>query len=99
MSLILQLAAFVLLLFLVALLGRIVVEWIQVFARSWRPSGWVLIIANIVYAVTDPPLRLLRRWVKPVQIGQLSLDLAFLLLFLACWFGQSLLLSAAWSLR
>lgn len=99
MSLLLQLAAFCLLLYLVMLLGRIAFEWIQMFARSWRPTGWVLILANIVYAVTDPPLRLLRRWIKPVQIGQISLDLAFLILFLLVWFGQSLLLSAAWGLR
>ncbi|MDO5494104.1 MAG: YggT family protein [bacterium] len=99
MSLLLQVLAFLLTVYLVALLGRIVFEWIQVFARSWRPAGMVLVVANIVYGFTDPPLNFLRRWIKPLRIGEISLDLAFLVIFLVVWFGQALLLNAAWALR
>jgi YggT family protein len=79
--------AFVLLLFLIFLVGRLVLEWVQVFAREWKPRGASLVLAETVYTVTDPPLRGLRRVVKPIRLGSVQLDLAFLILAL----GTSLL--------
>ena len=70
--------------FLVILIGRLVLEWVQVFARDWRPRGVVLVLAELVYTVTDPPLRALRRVVRPIRLGSIQLDLAFLLLALGC---------------
>jgi len=72
-----------LLLYIVVLLARLVFDWIQVFARDWRPRGIVLVIANAIYGLTDPPLRFLRRYIKPLPLGQIQLDLSFLVLFLA----------------
>lgn len=74
----------VVLLFFIALIIRMVVDWIQVFAREWRPSGVVLVAAEGVYTVTDPPLRALRRVIPPIRLGQISLDLAFMILFFIC---------------
>ena len=48
-------------LYFLILLVRVVLDWIQVFARQWRPQGIVLVLANLVYALTDPPLRVIRR--------------------------------------
>ncbi|CCH78870.1 conserved hypothetical protein [Nostocoides japonicum T1-X7] len=76
---------FLLLLFLIVLLGRLVIDWIQVFAREWRPRGVVLVLAEGVYTVTDPPLKALRRVIPPLRIGSVSLDLAFLILLLAVY--------------
>jgi YggT family protein len=84
-------AYLVLLLFFILLLVRLVLDWVMVFARSWRPTGVVLVIAEATYSVTDPPLRLLRRVIPPLRIGAVSLDLAFLVLFLLCSVGLSLL--------
>ncbi|HET8880286.1 MAG TPA: YggT family protein [Arthrobacter sp.] len=72
-----------LLLFFVALIVRLVFDWVQMFARSWRPRGAALVTAHAVYAVTDKPLQLLRRILPPLRLGGISLDLAFLVLFLA----------------
>lgn len=72
----------VVLAFFILLLGRLVLDWIQVFARQWRPRGVVLVIAEAIYTVTDPPLRLLRRAVPPLRIGQVAIDLAFMILFI-----------------
>lgn len=83
MLLLLQLVDWVLLLLFIVLIARLVLEWIQVFARSWRPSGVVLVVSEAVYSVTDPPLKAIRRVVKPVRLGSIQLDLAFILLFLA----------------
>jgi YggT family protein len=68
--------------FFVILVGRLVIDWIQVFARDWRPHGVVLVIAEGIYSATDPPLRALRRLIPPLRIGQVQLDLAFIVLFL-----------------
>ncbi|ANC30534.1 YggT family protein [Isoptericola dokdonensis] len=94
MSVIFSLVALVLLLFLVCLVIRLVFDWVQVFARDWRPRGVVLLLAEAVYTVTDPPLRALRKVIPPLTLGSIRLDLAFLVLFLA----TSILLQVANSL-
>ena len=74
---------FLVFIFFVVLIGRLVLDWVQVFAREWRPRGVLLIIAEAVYSITDPPLKALRRVVPPLQLGSIRLDLAFLILFFA----------------
>ena len=68
--------------FFVALVIRLVIDWIQVFAREWRPKGVVLVLAEVVYSITDPPLRALRAVLPPLSLGAVRLDLAFLVLFI-----------------
>ena len=72
----------VLYLFLLFLIGRLVLEILQSFARQWRPTGVVLVIAEAVYTVTDPPLRLVRKIVPSITLGSIRIDLAFIILFL-----------------
>lgn len=76
---------FVLWLFILLLIVRFVVEWIQVFARSWQPHGLILVVLEAVYTVTDPPLRALRRLVPPLRLGGISLDLSLMLLLVICY--------------
>lgn len=71
-----------LLLFLVTLVIRLVFDLVQMFARQWRPSGAALVAAHVVYSVTDPPLKRIRRLIPPLQLGGVSLDLAFLIVFI-----------------
>ncbi|MHB1065005.1 MAG: YggT family protein [Georgenia sp.] len=80
-----------LVLYLLVLLVRLVLDWVQVFARTWRPTGVVLVIANVAYGLTDPPLHFLRRFIPPLRLGQISLDLGFLVLFIAVSLARSLL--------
>ncbi len=89
MRLLANLLYLVVLAFFLLLLVRLVLDWVQVFAREWRPTGVALVVAEVTYSVTDPPLRALRRVLPPVGIGPVRLDLAFLVLALGC----SLLLS------
>ena len=72
------------LVFFLILLVRMVIDWVQVFARTWRPTGVALVVAEVTYTVTDPPLRLLRRFLPPLRLGPVQLDLAFTVLFLIC---------------
>jgi len=73
---------FIVLIFFIFLIGRLILDWIQVFARDWRPRGIMLVIAEAVYSVTDPPLKALRRILPPLTIGQVQIDLAFIVIFL-----------------
>ncbi len=74
---------FVVYLFFAALICRLVLDWVQALARDWRPNGPVLVLAEAVYTVTDPPLKFLRRLIPPLSLGTIRLDLAFLVLMLA----------------
>jgi YggT family protein len=67
-------------LFFVLLIIRLVLDYVQMFARSWRPTGVVLVVAEVVYTITDPPLRALRKVIPPLRLGSVSLDLSFLVL-------------------
>ena len=68
--------------FLLLLIGRLILSWVQAFARDWRPRGVVLVIAEVVFTATDPPLRFLRRYIPTLRLGTVALDLSFMLLFL-----------------
>ena len=70
-------------LYFVVLLARLVFDWIQLFAREWRPKGPVLVVAEFVYTLTDPPLKAIRKVVPPLRLGGIALDLAFIILALA----------------
>ena len=72
----------VLWLYLLVLIGRLVFDIVQMLARDWQPRGFLLIIAEIIYTLTDPPLRALRKVIPPLRLGAISFDLAFIVLFI-----------------
>lgn len=86
---------FALFVFLLLLIGRLIFDWVQYFARDWRPSGVVLVIAEAIYTVTDPPLRVLRRVIPPLRLGSVQLDLAFMVLFFLVVIAQTIVRSLA----
>jgi YggT family protein len=68
-------------LFLVVLLTRLVFEYVFMFAREYTPKGAVLVVVEAVYTVTDPPLKALRKFIPPLRVGQVAVDLSFMALF------------------
>ena len=82
MSIFGQILGTVLWLYWLVLIARLVLDFVRIFARSWQPRGPLLLIAECVYSITDPPLRALRRVIPPLRLGSVSLDLAFLILIL-----------------
>ena len=76
--------AWVLQIYLVVLIARIVVDYVFMFARDWRPSGIVLVIVETIYTLTDPPIKLLSRIVPSIRVGQFDFQITvvFLLLFI-----------------
>ena len=69
--------------FLFALLGRLILDYVRIFARNWRPSGISLYFVEAVYSITEKPMSFVRRFIPPLSIGAVSLDLSFIVLFFA----------------
>ena len=72
-------------LFLALLFVRFIVDWVQVFARSWQPKGPVLVLLEVVYTITDPPILFLRRFIPPLRLGSVALDLSFMLVLIGTY--------------
>ena len=95
MGILFGLVYIVLLFIFVALIVRLVYDWVQMFAREWRPRGVALVAAHAVYSVTDPPLKVLRRLIPPLRLGGVSLDLGFLVLFIGLCIAMAITKSFA----
>lgn len=94
MSLFWGIVAYVLHVYLLIILARLVLETTRQFARAWRPSGVAAVGFELVYVATDPPIRALRRLIPPLQLGGVSIDVSVMLLLLAVL----VLSSVAWNL-
>jgi YggT family protein len=77
-----EVLTYLLTIYLVILIGRMIFGWVQVFARDWRPTGIVLVLAEAIFTVTDPPLKFLRRFIPPLRLGMVAMDLSFMVLFI-----------------
>jgi YggT family protein len=77
-----EVLTYVLTIYLVILVGRMIFGWVQVFARDWRPTGILLVLAEAIFTVTDPPLKFLRRFIPPLRLGMVAMDLSFMVLFI-----------------
>jgi YggT family protein len=75
----------ILFIFLVLLFIRLVVDWVQVFARSWTPRGPILVVLEVVYSITDPPILFVRRFVPPLRLGSIALDTSFLIVLVVVY--------------
>ncbi|NDA81936.1 MAG: YggT family protein [Actinobacteria bacterium] len=64
------------------LLIRLILDYVRMFKPGWRPRGLLLPLAEIIYTLTDKPLGFVRRFVPPLQLGPVALDLSFIVLFL-----------------
>jgi YggT family protein len=83
MALLFGVIGYALYVYLILILARIVIDWTRQFARKWRPAGAAAVGLELVYVATDPPIKLLRRLVPPLQLGTVSLDLSVIILLIA----------------
>lgn len=74
--------------YFILLLARLVLDLARVFARHWRPRGVGLVLAEFVYTMTDPPIKLVRRFLPPVRVGGVALDFSFSIVVLGCLIAQ-----------
>ncbi|HET7387977.1 MAG TPA: YggT family protein [Nocardioidaceae bacterium] len=89
MGLVLSIIYFALWAFLALLFVRLVVDWVQVFARSWIPHGPLLVVLEVVYSITDPPILFVRRFVPPLRLGSVALDTSFLIVMIVVYLLMS----------
>jgi YggT family protein len=73
----------ILLVAIIILIARFVLDWVQLLARSWRPRGFVLVLCEVLYSMTDPPLRAVRGVIPPIRLGAVMLDLSPMILLIA----------------
>ncbi|MFF9864387.1 YggT family protein [Streptomyces sp. NPDC093595] len=82
MSVALQVIYIALMCFLVLLFFRLVMTYVFQFARSWEPGKAMVVVLEATYTVTDPPLKLLQRFIPPLRLGGVALDLSFFVLMI-----------------
>ncbi|MDT0184132.1 YggT family protein [Microbacterium sp. ARD31] len=73
---------FALLIYVFVLFARLVLEWVPLFNREWRPRGAGLVAAELIYTVTDPPIKFFRRFIPPLRVGAIAIDFGFALTML-----------------
>ena len=95
MALFFSIVGFVLFLFWLLLIARIVIEFIRSFSRDWRPRGVTVVILETVMSLTDPPVKLLRRIIPQLTIGAVRLDFSIMVLLLLAFIGMNAAFSAA----
>ena len=76
----LQIIYLLVLLFLNILLARFAMSWVMSIGRRWRPGRGAAAALEVVWSVTDPPLKTLRRVIPPLRLGTVNVDLAFIVL-------------------
>jgi YggT family protein len=64
---------------------RLIMSYVMMFARNFRPSGLVAAALELAYTVTDPPLRALRRFIPPLRLGNVPIDLSFIVLLISAY--------------
>lgn len=76
-------------LFKLALFARIIIDYVRMFARNWRPNAIFLAIFEVIYSITDRPMRFVQRFVPPLRLGGVAIDLSFIVLLIAVNFAQT----------
>ncbi len=76
------LLSFVLLVFQLVLIARLVVDWVGVLSPDGGRSGMHR-VRRVTHGATEPVLAPVRRVLRPVRVGSVSIDLAFTAVFIA----------------
>jgi YggT family protein len=80
-----QVLSFVLLVCILVLIARLILDWVQLLARSWRPTGFVAVLCEGIYTVTA-----VRRVIPPVRLGSAMLDLSPMVLLIGIYILQAI---------
>lgn len=62
---------------------RLIIEMIQSFSKHFAPPRWFMVVGEFFFVVTDPPIKFLRRFIPPLPLGAVALDVSVIVLFLA----------------
>lgn len=73
------------------LFARLIIDYVRMFARNWRPKSAMIALFEVVYAITDPPMKFVGRFIPPLRLGGVSLDLSFIVILLALNFATTII--------
>lgn len=85
MRLVGEVIGFLLFACIIVLLARFILDWVQMFARQWRPKGTVAVLCEALYSLTDPPLRAVRKFIPPIRLGGAAIDLSPMILLIGIY--------------
>ena len=71
--------------YIYVLWARFIIDWVRVLNPRFRPRGVLLILFELVFTLTDPPIKMFRRILPPIRLGQISLDLGWMVTMFCCW--------------
>ena len=89
MSIVREVLYFALLVFLLLLVFRLIMEYVFMLARGFRPNRVLSIFLELAYSATDPPIKAVRRVLPPLRVGSVSLDLGFMVVFFVTYILMS----------
>ncbi|MCI1832246.1 MAG: YggT family protein [Bifidobacterium sp.] len=69
--------------YITVLFIRMILDWVSILVPRWYPRGVIASLINVVYRITEPPLRWLRRYIPPIRMGAIALDVSFIVLYFA----------------
>lgn len=52
------------------LFARLIIDYIRMFARNWRPNSFLLAIFELIYTITDPAMKFVGRFIPPLRLGE-----------------------------
>lgn len=86
-SILLQILGF----YKLVLFARIIIDYVRIFARNWRPNSFLMAVFEFIYALTDPSMKFVGRFVPPLRLGGVALDLSFIVLLIAIGLLESVI--------
>ena len=80
-------------LFKYALFIRLIIDYARMSARNWRPNSFLIAFFEMIYAITDPPMKFVGKYVPPLRLGGVSIDLSFIVLLIAISLAQNIIVT------
>ncbi|HEV7956408.1 MAG TPA: YggT family protein [Marisediminicola sp.] len=86
-AIIARIVYYLLLIYFFVMWARFILDLVRTFARSWRPHGFGLVLAESVYVITDPPIKFFRKLIPPLSLGPIAIDFGWSLTMLVVIIG------------
>jgi YggT family protein len=77
MNIVFVVAYYALQFFILVMWVRLIIEFVRSAKPDWRPRSFGLVLLSAMYAITDPPLKVVRKVIKPVRFGAVAIDFAW----------------------
>ena len=81
----------------VLLIVRMLMSWLPLLLRDFEPSGALAAVFEAVYTVTDPPIKFFDRLVPPVRFGYVGFSVGFIIVFVLLTVLQRVVAAIFWA--